>query len=326
MRILVLGGTGFIGSHLTQMFVAAGHQVSVLARGQTKVDLPAGVELLNGDRDQPDGLDALNSNTWEACVDVSGYLPGHVQSSGERLQDVIRRYVFISAVAAYGDPPGPVTENTPTPRLTPAEQTAVQSLDDLDNRTYGPSKVTCEDVLHSLYGERLTVLRPQVVTGPGDPTTRYTPWLARAATHQQVLFPGNGEDFLQVIDVRDLARFALHILEHDLPGLFNVVGPRLTWAEFAQVLGVTKPVWAELSQLEAEGVPLSDFPLYRPSGSVRSGLMNVSSAKAQAAGLSLTPPEVTARHTLSSLNANQLEELGELPAATQKFLASASGT
>lgn len=315
MRILLLGGTGFLGTHMARAFMAAGHQVSVLARGQTAAQLPVGMDMLTGDRDLPASLHALEGGAWDACVDLSGYLPRQVQATGERLLGQVQRYVFVSAVAVYGDPPGPVTEASFTPRLTPAEQAAVQTVDALDNRTYGPSKVACEDLLRALYGERLTVLRPQVVTGPGDPTARYTPWLARAAQGGPLLVPGDGTDHLQVIDVRDVARFTHRVLEADLGGVFNLAGPRLTWAQFMRVIGVEHPVWVSLDVLAAHDVPLARFPLYRPAGGVRSGLMHVSSAQAQAAGLTLTPPEVTAQDTCAALDPAQLAALGHGPEA-----------
>ncbi|MFC4452639.1 NAD-dependent epimerase/dehydratase family protein [Deinococcus sonorensis] len=309
MQILILGGTGFIGGQLARTFAAAGHRVSVLARGQTPAALPAGVERLTGDRDAPGGLRALDGPQWDVCVDLSGYLPQQVQASGERLSGV-GRYVFVSAAAAYGDPQGPVTETDLTPRLTPAEQDAVQRVEHLDDRTYGPSKVACEDRLRDLFGDRLTVLRPQVVTGPGDPTPRYVPWLVRAAQAGPLLVPGDGSDHLQVIDVRDVAAFTVRVLEADLGGVYNLAGPRLTWAEFVRVLGAERPVWVGLETLAAHGIPLSRFPLYRPAGGVRSGLMYVSSARAQAAGLTLTAPEVTAQDTRAALG----EALNHAPA------------
>ncbi len=269
----------------------------MLSRGGQSTDLPADVDHLTGDREAPDhGVGVLHGRTWDACVDLSGYLPRSVRASVEALPGV-RRYVYVSAVATYRDPPaGPVTEAFPQRALVPDD--AAPRVADLDNRTYGPFKVRCEQIVQEAFGPRATVLRPQVVTGPGDPTRRYTYWLARAARPGPMLAPGTGQDHLQVIDVRDVARFTQRVLEEDIGGAFNLAGPRLTWAEFIGLTGAPGPVWVGSDQLEAAGLPLSTLPLFRPAGRALAGLMHVSSARAQAAGLTLTDPALTIRDTM----------------------------
>ncbi len=268
----------------------------MLSRGGQPAALPDGVDHLTGDREGPNhGLGALRGRTWDACVDLSGYLPRSVRASVEALPDV-RRYVYVSAVATYRDPPaGPVTEAFPQRALVPDD--AAQCVADLDNRTYGPFKVRCEGLVQAAFGPRATVLRPQVVTGPGDPTRRYPDGLARAARPGPMLAPGTGQDHLQVIDVRDVARFTRRVLEEDLGGAFNLAGPRLPWAEFIGLTGAPDPVWIGADRLEAAGLTLSKLPLFRPAGSPLAGLMHVSSDRAQAAGLTLTDPLTTIRDT-----------------------------
>lgn len=319
MHILILGGTGFIGSAMARALVAAGHQVSVLARGQTQISLPDQVEILTGDRTQSDGLRGLAGRIWDVCVDVSGYLPQQVTAIARLLPEV-QRYIFISAVAGYGDPVGPVTETFPTPRLSKVEQEQVVSMDDLDNRTYGPSKIACEDTLCEEYGEKLTVLRPQVVTGPYDPTGRFTVWPARAAAHARVIIPGTGNDYLQVVDVRDIAAFVVKILENDIGGTFNLAGERILWAEFVRLLGIREPVWIPVTHLEAQDIPLSCFPLFRPVGGIRSGLMDVSNEKAQQAGFQVTPFLQTLTDVQRALTSDEIQKLGQLSKQEQQLL------
>ncbi|MGC4047284.1 MAG: NAD-dependent epimerase/dehydratase family protein [Armatimonas sp.] len=149
MNILVLGGTQFVGRHIVEAMVSAGHDVTILTRGITPDALSANVEHLRGDRDGGrESLAALGTErTWDACIDVTGYLPGQVQPSAEFLRDRVSRYVFVSAVRTYGDPPhGPVTEDFPT--VAPA----VPGVTEIDNDTYGPLKVACEQLVQSALG------------------------------------------------------------------------------------------------------------------------------------------------------------------------------
>lgn len=138
MRILVLGGTQFIGRHIAEFLRAAGHAVSVLNRGLTPDELPAAIERLRGDRDEgAAGLQALAGRTWDACVDVSGYTPRQVRPSAEQLRPVVQRYLFISAVSVYGDPAeGPVRETHP--RLPPAGE----EVTEVSQETYGGADPT----------------------------------------------------------------------------------------------------------------------------------------------------------------------------------------
>ena len=285
MKVLILGGTQFIGRHIAETLLAAGHTVSVLTRGQSPDPLPVEVERLRGDRDAGEaGLVALGrTHTWDACIDTCGYTPAQVRPSATLLKDRIGRYVFISAVRVYGDPTErPVTEEHPCVPPAPDGTT------ELDDNTYGPLKVACEAVVRAVFDQRATILRPQVVAGPHDPSERYTYWAERALRPEPLLAPGDGTDHVQLIDVRDVARFAQMVLESDLSGTFNLAGPRLTWAEFLTILGAKNPIWTPPAQFP----PL---PLYRPEHGRLASLMDVSSARAQAAGLTLTPPERTAR-------------------------------
>ncbi|MCC6678056.1 MAG: NAD-dependent epimerase/dehydratase family protein [Phycisphaerales bacterium] len=293
MRILILGGSVFIGRHIAAALLAAGHEVTTFTRGRTPDELPAAVERLHGDRDLgPVGLEALRGRTWDACIDVSGYTPRQVGPAAEMLRGRVGRYIFISAVAVYGDPrKGPVDEGHP--RVRPAPEDVVE----LDGPVYGMAKVACEDIVNEAYGERCAILRPQIVVGPGDPSGRYAYWVRRAEVAAEsggeMLAPGDGSDHLQVVDVRDLARFAVTVVERGLAGPFNSAGPRMTWHEFMRLLGVARPVWVPAEVVRAAGVNEFELPLYREKHGPRSGLMHIDSARARAAGLVLTEPART---------------------------------
>jgi 2'-hydroxyisoflavone reductase len=236
VKVLILGGTVFVGRHLAPAFFEAGHRVTVFNRGKTPNPLPAGVKHLGGDRDQGLlGLDSLAGGTWDLCIDTSGYTPSQVRPSLSFLVPKVGRYLYVSAVMTYGDTQlRPVTEDNPLVLAAEEEVTTV------DGETYGPLKVACENP----------------VKGPGD-----------------------GTDHVQFVDVTDLARFAVLLAEKGISGTFQVAGHRVTWAEFLNLLGAKAVLW---------GPPEPDLPLYRPEHGLYSGLMHLSTARAQANGFVLT--------------------------------------
>jgi 2'-hydroxyisoflavone reductase len=293
MKILVLGGTQFIGRHIVEAMVSAGHDVSILNRGKSQDELPTRVERLRGDRDEGvQALEVLARRTWDACVDVNGYTPRQVRPSAEMLRRNVKRYLFVSAVSVYGDPDhGPVEETHP--RIPPAGE----DVTEVGSETYGALKVACENIVGQLYGDRCTILRPQVVGGPHDHIGRLSYWVHRATMGGEMLAPGDGSDHVQVIDVRDLARFTTTVIENHLGGSFNLAGPRLTWAEFMQALHAKNIVWVAAEIIKSAGLTFVELPLYRPKGSARSSLMHVSNERAIKAGLTLTDPEITVKDT-----------------------------
>lgn len=288
MQILVLGGTQFVGRHIAGALLAAGHGVTVFNRGQTPDTLPAAVERLRGDRDGD--LAALTGRRWQACIDCSGYTPRQLLASTTLLQPAVQHYVFVSAVMAYAPPWRlPVDEDQALQAPAPDDAT------DLAGSGYGRAKRRCEQIVAAAFpAGRHTLLRPQTVVGPGDPSGRLAFWLQRAGRDGPVLAPGDGSDILQVVDVRDLAAFAVLAVERRLAGAFNVAGPRQRWAAFVQQLGLRQPVWVPAAALQ--GLSFQQLPLYRGPGHPFAALMHVSSARAQAAGLRLTDPAATLQH------------------------------
>ncbi|HSY16909.1 MAG TPA: NAD-dependent epimerase/dehydratase family protein [Candidatus Acidoferrales bacterium] len=289
MKILILGGTRFIGRHIVETLLEAGHKVSILTRGKTRDELPRQVERLEGDRDAgAEGLKALAGRRWDACVDVSGYTPRQVRPSAERLRERVRRYVFISTASVYGD-----TQERPVREDCPRMEPISEEVTEVNGETYGRLKVTCEDLVQKIYGERCALLRPQIVVGPHDPTGRYPYWVRRAGQGGEMLAPGDGGDHVQVIDVRDLAWFVVSAIERDLGGAFNVAGPRFTWAKFIKMLGAKNVVWVPTEVILAAGIAQFELPIFRPERGQYSALMDLSNDKAQAAGLMLTAAEET---------------------------------
>lgn len=298
MNILILGGTRFIGRHIAERLLVAGHRVTVLTRGRSGDDLPPEIERLRGDRDEGvAGLAALSGRAWDVCIDTCGYMPSQVRPSTALLRSSVRRYVIVSAVRVYGDPTiRPVGETHP---LVPPASPEVTEITD---ETYGPLKVACEGIVQHAFPGRFTLLRPQVVVGPQDPSTRYSFWIQRAMRNSAMLAPGDGSDHLQCIDVRDVARFIQLIIEHNNDGIYNLAGPRISWAEFVRLLGVKHPVWVPAPLIKEAGLTFSELPLYRPErisipalGS--SSLMDISNERAVSAGLTITDPATTLQDT-----------------------------
>ncbi|MFY9514028.1 MAG: NAD-dependent epimerase/dehydratase family protein, partial [Rubrivivax sp.] len=284
-QMLILGGTQFVGRHIAAALLAAGHGLTLFNRGRSPGAVPAGIEHLRGDRDGD--LAALAGRRWDSCIDCSGTTPRQLLASTALLQAAVGHYVFVSAVMAYAPPwQLPVAEDHG--RLPPAPDT----LDELAGTGYGRAKVRCEDIVAERFpGPRHTLLRPQTVVGPGDPSGRYAFWLQRAQRPGPTLAPGDGSDGLQLIDVHDLARFAVRVVERQLHGAYNLAGPRLDWAGFVALLGLQQPVWVPAPALQH--LSFNDLPLYRGPGHAFAALMQISSAKAQAAGLVLSTPAQT---------------------------------
>ena len=284
MKVLILGGTSFVGRTIVEDLQARGHTPTLFNRGRTGAELFPGVDRLIGDRDTGD-YEALHGRSWDAVVDVSGYVPRQVEQALAALGERFARYVFISTGMVYDHQgvEGEITEASP--RLA-----AHHGAEVLDGDTYGPMKVACEDLLLAQLGDRLSVVRPGWVVGPHERAGLLTYWVRRAAGTTRVAVPGRLDRPVQVMDVRDLARLVVLLVEHDLPGAFNAVGPSpgVSFLELVRTCGDAELVSVEHGEL--------DFPLLFPDPAW-DVMMRISPAAALAAGMPRTPLSQTVADT-----------------------------
>jgi 2'-hydroxyisoflavone reductase len=295
MRLLVLGGTKFLGRHVVAHALADGHEVTTFTRGQTNPELFPDAEHLHGDRDG--ALDALRGRTWDGVVDTSGYVPRIVRQSAELLRDAVQRYVFVSSISVYADFSAPVSESSPVAEL---EDPATEEI--LPN--YGGLKAACERVVEEVYGGRSARVRAGLIVGPYDATDRFTYWPRRIAAGGDVLAPGNPDAPTQFVDSRDLAAWLVRLALHGPGGTFNATGPAavLTMRELLErsraALGSdARFVWVEDQPILDAGVePWTELPLWLP-GEDSAGLARADISRALAAGLTFRPVEATVHDT-----------------------------
>lgn len=299
LRLLVLGGTGFIGPHMVREALRRGHTVELFNRGRTNDDLFPDLETYIGDRDG--GLDALKGGRWDVVIDNSGYVPRHVADSARLLKPLADHYVFISTISVYADFGQPMPEDAPVGTL------ADESVEEVDNETYGPLKALCEKRAAEEFGEsRLAVLRPTYICGPGDRTDRYTYWPVRTMRGGDMLWPGDPSHEIQIIDVRDLANFTVDVAEQRIDGVYNTVTPpgSFTMGELAQdslavTAADTTPVWVSYEFLQAQDAAGGrGLPIFMPPTPEMAFAAKVPGERAFAQGLRNRPTRETARDTV----------------------------
>ena len=302
LRILILGGTGFIGPHFVREALARGHTVTLFNRGKRQAEPTPGVETLLGDRNGQ--IEALAGRDWDVVIDNSGYVPRHVRLTTQLLRERVRHYLFISTISVYSDLSAPgATEDAPLEKL------ADPTVEKVDATTYGGLKALCEGVVREDFPGRNTIVRPTYIVGPGDHTDRFTYWPWRMSRGGEMLAPGTPSDPIQYIDVQDLARFVMGCVEKPVPGIFNACSPPgyatmggLLEASRRVTGATTKVRWLDTATLEAEGlVDGPGLPIWSPPAGATAGAALVSSARAVAAGLRFTPLEDTVRATLEWL-------------------------
>jgi 2'-hydroxyisoflavone reductase len=297
VRLLVIGGTHFVGRALVEDAVTRGHYVTVFHRGPAEPEGFPKVEHVHGDRDG--GLDPLRGRTWDVAIDTCGYVPRVVRDSARLLSNAVASFIFISTLSVYPDhAPAGGTEETPT------HQPPFPDTEEITAESYGPLKAACELEAQNAFPGRCLVVRPGYIVGPHDPSDRFTYWVRRAASGGRMLAPGPMEQPLQVVDVRDLGAFTLDRMEEGRDDVFGVVGPRepLNWGEALTAVvkagrGSTKLVWVDAPFLQARvkeedgELPLwdIDYP----------GLHSFDAGKAIAAGLRHRPIAETIADTLA---------------------------
>jgi 2'-hydroxyisoflavone reductase len=290
MRLLIIGGTRFVGRHIAQAAIDRGHDVTLFHRGVTNPHLFPEAEHVHGDR-HAGGLAALGARRFDAIVDPSAYFPADVEAAAAINAD---RYLLISSGSVYRDPVAPGADETaPTYEL---QGPAPDTFDSPD--VYGALKVLCERAAQARFPDGTLILRSGLVVGPDDPTERFTYWPRRVARGGPVL-AAEPDQPVQFIDARDLGTWAIRALESDTVGVFNTVGPAepLTMAQlFDACVSVTgsdaEPVWAgDRFLLERCVEPWTDLPLWLPADVA--GFLAVDTARARGAGLRTRSPAET---------------------------------
>ncbi|NNK64700.1 MAG: NAD-dependent epimerase/dehydratase family protein [Gemmatimonadetes bacterium] len=303
-RLLILGGTGFIGPHMVEYALSRGHEVTTFTRGRSQTQLPAGVEQLVGDRN--DDHTALEGRTWDVVLDNNTQDYRWVQTSTSLLADAAEHYIFVSSISAYdlsgagGSPDQVVLE--PIVDEDYALITPPEGWTDGDDAPYGLMKALAEGIVHGAFPGRATVVRPGLIVGPGDPTDRFTYWPVRLDEGGEVLAPGNPEHANQVIDQRDLTEWIVRLAESGTAGDFNATGPaeRMSMAQMLDRVGAAASnpyelTWVTEAFLQEQGVaPWSDLPAWIPGDP----LMFVDVRSAVAAGLTFRDLTETSRDTL----------------------------
>jgi 2'-hydroxyisoflavone reductase len=297
MELLIIGGTRFLGRALVEAALAAGHKVTLFNRGQSNPDLFPNLEQLRGNRDGE--LDVLKGRRWDAVIDTCGYVPRVVRAAAEMLATAVDHYTFISTISIYAD-----FATIGIDEQSPLGTMADESVEEITGETYGPLKVLCEQAVDAAMGMRALHVRSGLIVGPHDPTDRFTYWPVRVARGGEVLAPGNPEQAVQIIDVRDIAEWTIRATEQRLTGPYNVTGPdhRLslrTLLETCQRVSQCEAnfTWVREKFLMEKGVaPFTDLPLWVPAE--MAGMEMVNCGKAMAAGLAMRPLTATIHDTL----------------------------
>ena len=296
MKLLIIGGTRFLGRHLVESVLARGHELTLFNRGKSNPELFPQIEQLRGDRDG--GLDVLLGRRWDVVIDTSGYFPRIVQASAEALSQVVDCYVFISSISVYKDftQPG-MDESYPVATLQD------EGIEEITNESYGALKALCEQAAERAMPGRVLVIRPGLIVGPHDATDRFTYWPYRVAQGGEMLAPGSPSQSVQFIDVRDLAEWTIRLVEERKTGIYNATGPDypLTMGHFLEESRVTigsetSFVWVSESFLVKRN--LDELPLWVPEEEYP-GFHTVNCRKAINDGLVFRPLADTVRATLA---------------------------
>lgn len=313
MKLLVLGGTRFLGRHVVTAAAARGDRVTVFHRGRHTADLPAGVEVVRGDR--RDGLGELAGRTWDAVIDTSGYQPGVVGRSTEALRDAAAFYLFVSTISVFEDYSRPgLDESGPVGEIGDAEAAEAEALDPSDPVTarglgekYGPLKARCERVVLAAFPGRAAVVRPGLIVGRWDHTDRFGYWVRRVAAGGEVLAPGRPERVVQLIDARDLTEWMLRLAAERHAGVYNATGPASP-LRMVEVLETCRAVaggdatftWVDDAFLGESGIaPWGELPLWIPEAAEYAGFMRIDCRRARDAGLAFRPLADTVRDALA---------------------------
>lgn len=313
LKVLILGGTGFIGPHFVAALQAAGHKLTLFNRGRSNPGLFAQIETLIGDRDGK--LEALKGREWDVVIDDSGYVPRHVRLTAELLEGRIRHYIFVSSISVYGEFPKPGLDEDDK-----VAQLADPTVEEVNGETYAGLKAACEQIVEQTYGSRYTIVRPGYVVGPGDSTDRFTYWPARVARGGKMLAPGSTLDPIQFIDVRDLATFMRRCAEERPTGRFNACTPPGA-ITMGQVLDASRRisgsnatfVWADADFIRSHRlVETGEIPIWLPQAGRFAGVMLVSSARAVQHGLRFRDLDSTLSDTLDWHNKRPAEHRQKL--------------
>ncbi len=305
LRILILGGTAFLGPATVAVARARGHEITLFNRGRTNQHLYPDLPKLKGDRF--DDLTALENGEWDVCIDNSGYIPRTVTAAAELLKDKVKQYIFISSISVFKDfSVRGLDEKSEVGTLTDEEIAAATGMRDITGENYGPLKALCEQANTQVFGRNACNIRPGLIVGPMDRSDRFTYWPVRVSKGGEVLAPGTPDTVTQVIDVRDLAEFIVLAAEKGYSGTYNATSPaeELTMGE---LLDTCKRVsgsnatftWADAEFLEEQEVAAwSDMPVWVPLAGDEAGHPFIKVQKAVKAGLTFRPISETVRGTL----------------------------
>lgn len=335
MKILIIGGTKFLGRHLITAAQANGHEVTLFNRGRHWSENFADVEQLHGDRNID--LDRLSGRTWDAVIDTCGYLPQSVKASAEALKDAVNQCVFISSISAYASFGNPdFDETAPVAELNEEQQKRAKEIDPKGELTgpvlgemYGALKVLCEREAEKAMPGRVLQVRSGLIVGSFDPTDRFTYWVMRVARGGEVLAPGTPNRFVQLIDARDLSEWIIKMVEQNETGIYNVTGKpfELTMnAMLEEIKNVSgsdaRFTWVSEEFLNREKVGAwSEMPLYLPeSVEEMKGFLAVNVDKALQSGLAFRPLRETIDDTLSWRKTKPGELKAGIDAAREKEL------
>lgn len=315
MKLLIIGGTRFVGRYLVEAALERGHEITLFNRGTLPSAPAANVETIHGDRNGD--LAKLEGRRWDAVIDTCGYLPRAVKASAATLAHSVDRYVFISSISVYAEVivPG-LDETAPLATLTPEQIEAANAIDASGQVSavtyggmYGGLKALCEQAAAEAMPGRVLIIRPGLIIGPDDYTDRFTYWVARIAAGGEVLAPGRPDRYLQFIDIRDLTEWIVRMIERKETGAYNASGlPNIMTME--RVIEECKQVsgsdafftWVSDDFLLNEKVaPWGEMPLWMPDKAVPrlKCLMFISCDKAGSAGLGSRPLHDTIADTLS---------------------------
>jgi 2'-hydroxyisoflavone reductase len=309
MRILIIGGTAFVGRHIAQTAIDAGHDVTLFHRGRTGSDLFPQATVLTGDRDED--LSALRAGQWAATIDVCAYLPRQVRELASALDGRGGHQLFISTASVYRTPVAPGFDES-----APLAELADPTTEEITAQTYGGLKAACERAAVELHGAGTTIIRPSYVIGPYDRSYRFTWWVERLARGGEVLAPGGPQDPIQVIDARDMGSWAIELLENTVAGTFHAATPEppFGFADFLAAIAAqvapagTRLTWVDRDYLLGAGEDDSSLPMW-PGGDSERDINAADPAAALAAGLRPRP----LRQSVAEVHAHELRSPSAVP-------------